>query len=125
MSGVGTALTELAAAAGRLGGLAAETLGDRLELLALELREDRVRILQQLILAFLGSALVLCGILLLVAAGIYALPQEWRLAGLVLAALATLGAGASALCALRRRLKSGPGLFAQSVAELKKDKTCF
>lgn len=45
MSGVGTALTELAAAAGRLGGLAADTLGDRLELMALELREDRVRIL--------------------------------------------------------------------------------
>lgn len=125
MSGVGTALTELAAAAGKLGGLAAETLGDRLELLALELREDRVRILQQLILAFLGSALVLCGFLLLVAAGIYALPPEWRLAGLVLAAAASLLAGAASLCALRRRLKAGPGLFAQSVAELKKDKACF
>lgn len=125
MSGVGTALTELAAAAGRLGGLAADTLGDRLELMALELREDRVRILQQLILAFLGSALLLCGLLLLVAAGIYALPQEWRLAGLVLAALAALGMGGAALCSLRRRLRSGPGLFAQSVAELKKDKACF
>jgi len=125
MSGVGTALTELAAAAGRLGGLAAETLGDRLELLALELREDRVHILQQLILAFLGSALVLCGFLLLVAAGIYALPPEWRLAGLLLAAAAALLAGGASLCALKRRLKAGPGLFAQSVAELKKDKACF
>ncbi|MBU1041435.1 MAG: phage holin family protein, partial [Proteobacteria bacterium] len=122
MSGVGTALKELAGAAGRLGGLATETLGDRLELLALELREDRVRILQQLILAIAGSALVLCGIMLLAAAAIIALPPEWRLWGLVLAAAAALLLGAAALCALKRRLTAGPGLFAQSVAELKKDK---
>ena len=125
MSGVGTALKELAGAAGRLGGLATETLGDRLELLALELREDRVRILQQLILAIAGSALVLCGIMLLAAAAILALPPESRLWGLVLAAAAALLLGAAALCALKRRLKAGPGLFAQSVAELKKDKACF
>jgi uncharacterized membrane protein YqjE len=125
MSGVSTALKELAGAAGRLGGLAADTLGDRLELLALELREDRVRILQQLILAFLGATLLLCGFMLLVAAGIYALPPEWRLAGLVLAAATALGSGGAALCALKRRLRAGPGLFAQSVAELRKDKACF
>jgi uncharacterized membrane protein YqjE len=125
MSGVGTALLELAGAAGRLGGLAADTLRDRLELLALELREDRVRIIQLLILAFLGSALVLCGLILLVAAGVYALPPEWRLAGLALAGAAALATGGAALCSLRRRLKSGPGLFAQSVAELEKDKACF
>ncbi len=125
MSGVGTALLELAGAVGRLGGLAAETLGDRLELLALELREDRVRVIQLLILAILGSALVLCGLMLLMAAVVYALPPERRLAGLVLLAAAALCAGGAALCALRRRLNSGPGLFAQSLAELKKDKACF
>jgi uncharacterized membrane protein YqjE len=125
MSGLGSALTELAAAAGRLGGLGADILRDRLELLALELREDRVRILQVLILALLGTALMVFGLLLLVAAAIYALPPEWRLWGLVAAAAATLGSGWAALCALKRRLKSGPGLFAQSMAELEKDKACF
>lgn len=125
MSGLGTALTELAAAAGRLGGLGADILRDRLELLALELREDRVRILQVLILALLGTALMVFGLLLLVAAAIYALPPEWRLLGLVAAAAAALGSGCAALCALKRRLKSGPGLFAQSMAELEKDKACF
>ena len=103
MSGVGTALLELAGAVGRLGGLAAETLGDRLEFLALELREDRMRVIQLLILASLGSALVLCGLMLLMAAVAYALPPEWRLAGLVLLAAASLCAGGAALCALRRR----------------------
>lgn len=125
MAGVSSALLEFAEAAGRLGGLAAQILKDRLELLALELREDRIRILQVLILAFLGSTLVLFGVLLLVAAGIYALPPEWRLFGLVAAAAATFLAGLAMLCALRRRLKAGPGIFAQSMAELEKDKACF
>ncbi|MHC1699759.1 MAG: phage holin family protein [Humidesulfovibrio sp.] len=125
MSSVSDALKELAGAAGRLGGLAAETLGDRLELLALELREDRIRIIQVLVLAFAGAALVLFGLMLVVVAAIYALPPEWRLSGLVAAALLALAGGAAALCALKRRLRSGPGLFAQSMAELEKDKACF
>jgi uncharacterized membrane protein YqjE len=122
---VSSALLELAGAAGRLGGQAALVLKDRLELLALELREDRIRVVQVLILAFLGAALVLFGLLLLVAAALYALPPEWRLAGLILAAVAALGGGAAALCSLRRRIRSGPGVFAQSIAELEKDKACF
>ena len=125
MSGLSKALEDLACAAGRLGGLGAEILKDRLELVALELREDRIRILQVLILAGLGTALVLFGLLLLVAAGIYALPAEWRLAGLVVAAMAALAAGWMALCSLRRRLSARPGIFAQSMAELEKDKACF
>jgi uncharacterized membrane protein YqjE len=125
MSGLSSALKELAGAAGRLGGLAAETLKDRLELLALELREDKIRVIQVLILAFLGTALILFGLLLLVAAGIYALPAEWRLTGLVLAALAALTAGWLALCALRKRLSVRHGIFAQSIAELEKDRACF
>jgi uncharacterized membrane protein YqjE len=125
MSGLSTALTELAGAAGRLGGQAADILGDRLELMALELREDKIRLIQVLILAFLGTALVVFGLVLLVAAGIYALPAEWRLAGLVLAAVAALAAGWMALCALRKRLSVRPGIFAQSIAELEKDKACF
>ncbi len=125
MSGVSSALLELAGAAGRLGGQAAEILRDRLELMALELREDKIRIIQVLILAFLGTALVLFGLLLLVVAGISALPAEWRLAGLTLAAVAALLAGGVALCSLRQRLMARPGVFAQSMAELEKDKACF
>jgi len=125
MPGVSSILLELAGAAGRLGGQAADILKCRLELMALELREDKIRIVQVLILAFLGTALILLGLLLLVAAGIYALPADWRLAGLVLAALATLLGGWAALCALRRRLGARPGVFAQSMAELEKDRQCF
>lgn len=125
MSAMSSALQDLAGAAGRLGGLAAGILKDRLELLALELREGKVRIIQVLILAFLGTALVLFGLFLLVLAGVYALPEQWRPVGLFVAGLATLLGGLAALCALRRRLGPRSGLFAQTLAELEKDKTCF
>ncbi len=125
MPGISAALQELAGAAGRLGGQAAEILRDRLELLALELREDRIRIVQVLILAFLGTGLILFGLCLVVLAGVYALPLEWRSAGLAFAAVAALAAGVSALCMLRRRMGARPGVFAQSKAELEKDKACF
>ncbi|MBU1229047.1 MAG: phage holin family protein [Proteobacteria bacterium] len=125
MSAMSSALQDLAGAAGRLGGLAAGILKDRLELLALELREGKVRIIQVLILAFLGTALVLFGLFLLILAGVYALPEQWRLAGLFVAGLATLLGGLAALCSLRRRLGARSGLFAQTLAELEKDKACF
>ncbi|MBA4359061.1 MAG: hypothetical protein C0405_15200, partial [Desulfovibrio sp.] len=118
MSGVSSALLELAAAASRLGGQSAEILRDRLELIALELREDKIRVIQVLILAFLGTALVLFGLFLLVLGLIYALPEQWRLAGLVVVAVAALASGWVALCALRRRLGTRSGVFAQSMAEL-------
>ena len=43
-------------AAGRLGGIAAQILQDRLELLALELRETKIRFVQVLLLASIGVA---------------------------------------------------------------------
>ena len=125
MSGLSKALEDLACSAGRLGGLTTEILKDRLELVALELREDRIRIIQVLILACLGTALFLFGLFLLVLAGISALPAEWRPLGLAFAALAALASGAAAFCSLRRRLGSRSGIFAQSMAELEKDKECF
>lgn len=120
-----SALRELADSASRLGGQAAGLLKDRLELLALELREDKIRVIQVLLLACVGSALMLFGLLLLAAAAIYALPPELRLAGMVLAALAALITGGLALAGVKRRLGARHGVFAQSIAELKKDTECF
>jgi len=125
MAGMPSVLTELGGAAGRLGGQAAEILKDRLELLALELREDKVRVLQLLMLAISGTALTVFGLLLLVVAGVYALPEQWRLEGMVVAGAAVLIVGVAGLCTLKRRLRSRPGLFAQSIAELEKDRACF
>jgi uncharacterized membrane protein YqjE len=112
-------------AAGRFGGIAAQIIQDRLELLALELREAKIRFVQALLLACMGVVFSLLGLLLLVLAGVYALAPEWRLYGLAVAATASLLAGTTVFIVLRRHLKRKPLAFDQSLAELKKDTTCF
>jgi uncharacterized membrane protein YqjE len=112
-------------AATRLGGVATQILQDRLELLALELREAKIRFVQALVLVCLGVVFFLLGLVLLVLAGVYELPSEWRIYGLATLAVASLIAGVVAFRALFRILGQSPLAFEQSVAELKKDATCF
>jgi uncharacterized membrane protein YqjE len=118
-------ISGFAGTAGRFGGIAAQILQDRLELLALELREAKLRFVQALLLVCMGLVFSLLGLLLLVLAGAYVLPPEWRLYGIVVAATACLLAGAVAFIVLRRRLERQPLAFDQSLAELKKDMACF
>jgi len=80
-------------AAGRYGGIAAQILQDRLQLLALELREAKIRLVQALLLACIGVVFSLLGLLLLVLAGLYVLPPEWRLYGIAGAAVASMLVG--------------------------------
>ena len=112
-------------AAGRLSGVAAQILEDRLELLALEVREAKIRLVQALLLACIGVVFSIFGLLLLVLAGVYVLPPELRIYGLVAAAAAGILAGVVVFFALSRHLGRKPLAFDQSIAELKKDMKCF
>ena len=112
-------------AASRLGGVGVQILQDRLELFALEMREAKIRFVQALILVCFGVVFSLLGLLLLVLAGVYALPLEWRLFGLAVAAVASLLVGVSAFLGLLRVLGRKPLAFDQSLSELKKDTACF
>ncbi|MBU0994193.1 MAG: phage holin family protein [Proteobacteria bacterium] len=111
--------------AGRVGGIAAQILQDRLELLALELREAKIRFVQTIILVCMGTVFSLLSLLLLVLAGIYILTPEWRIYGLAAGAMVSLIAGMAVFILLRRLLKRKSFAFDQSLAELKKDTTCF
>ncbi len=111
-------------AAGRYGGIAAQILQDRLELLALELREAKIHLVQALFLACMGVVFSLFGLLLLILAVLYLLPPGWRLFGITGAAVASLLAGTAVFIVLCRHLGRKPLAFAQSLAELKKDATC-
>lgn len=112
-------------AAGRLGGIATQILEDRLELLALELREVKIRFIQSLLLACMGVVFSLLGLLLLVLACVYLLTPEWRLYGLAGAAVASMLAGTAVFVVLYRHLQRKTLAFDQSLAELKKDTICF
>ena len=111
--------------AGRLSGLAGQILEDRLELLALELREAKIRLIQAWLLACMGLVFSMVGLLLLVLAGVYVLPPEWKFYGLAAAAAASILAGAVFFMVLRRHLKRKQLAFDQSMAELRKDTACF
>ena len=111
--------------AGRLGGIATQILEDRLQLLALEIREAKIRFVQALLLACMGVVFSLLGLQLLVLAGLYVLPPEWRLLGLVVMATVSIVAGVVVFIVLSRHLQRKTLAFDQSLAELKKDTICF
>jgi uncharacterized membrane protein YqjE len=73
----------------------------------------------------MGVVFSMLGLLLLVLAGLYVLPPEWRLYGLAGAAVVSMLAGTAVFIVLCRHLGRKPLAFAQSLAELKKDSTCF
>lgn len=109
----------------RMGGIASQILQDRLELLALELREAKIRFVQMLILTCIGVVFFLLGLVLTILVALYVLPVQFRLYGLVAAAIASILAGATVFIMMRNRLEQKPLAFDQSLAELKKDATCF
>ena len=118
-------ITGFTGAAGRYGDLASQILQDRLELLALELREAKIRFVQALLLACMAVVFSLLGLLLVVLAGLYLLPPEWRIYGITAVAAASVLGGTTLFIILSRHLGRKPPLFAQSLTELKKDSTCF
>jgi uncharacterized membrane protein YqjE len=118
-------ISRFTGAAGRFGGLAGQILEDRLALLSLELREAKIRLVQAWLLACIGVVFTMVGLLLLVLVGVYILPPEWRIYGLVAAAAASLLAGVVIFIALGRHLGQKPLAFDQSLTELKKDMKCF
>jgi len=118
-------LSGFSGAAGQFGGIAAQMLQDRLELLGLELREAKIHLVQALLLACMGVVFSLLGLLLLVLTGVYLLAPEWRVYGLAAAAAASIVAGIAVFIVLLRLLARKPLAFDQSLNELKKDTTCF
>lgn len=119
------ALSELGDATGRMLGLALDLLADRLELLGIEAREVKIRLVQVLLLACLGAALLFLGLGLAILAVLLALPPEWRPAFAAGCSLTGLLGGAAALLLLRRRLTRLPRAFSQTVEEIRKDRACF
>jgi uncharacterized membrane protein YqjE len=98
------------------------TLQNRAELLALELQEERYRIVEILLLA--GAAMVLALLSLMLFSGVivFAFPAEYRLyiaAGL---GVVYLVSGATLGMRIKRLLREQP--FTETVQQLKKDVEC-
>jgi uncharacterized membrane protein YqjE len=118
-------LETLTATGRRLTGLVLGLLTDRLELAGLELRETEIRLVQGLIVALWGLALLLAGLALAILAILLFLPPPWRPLAAGAAGALCLVLGALALAGARRRLGRRPLAFSRTIEELNKDRACF
>jgi len=106
----------------RLIATALELAQVRLELLGTELEAQKLRILAGLVWAALGVVLVGVGLALLAGVVVLLFSEDYRLQVLAVLTLLYLICGALALRHAGSRLKTPPGAFAASVAELAQDR---
>ena len=106
----------------RLTGSLIAILSTRLELLANELKEERLRLTQMLLLALIALFCLGTGLMLLNAFIVVLLWDDHRLLALGLLSLVYLVAGAAVAMVVRVKAQAGSKLFASSLAELDKDR---
>jgi uncharacterized membrane protein YqjE len=94
----------------------------RLELIANEIEEQKLRILAGLIWAAFGVLLVGLGLVLLIGCIVLLFWDGYRLQAMAVLTLVFLAGGALALRRASAQLQSKPGAFAASVAELVQDR---
>lgn len=124
MNGLPLIISKFTGNAGRICDIATQLFEDRLNLIGLELREAKIRLVQTWILACIGMVFSILGLFLLILAGVYALPSELRLYGLVGVAIVCMLVGVIFFFTLSRNWNHRPLVFEQSIAELKKDMKC-
>lgn len=107
----------------RLIATALELAQVRLELLGTELEEQKLRILAGLVWAALGVLLLGVGLALLAGFVVLLVGEGYRLHALGALTLLYLAGGALVLRHAQARLKTPPGVFAASVAELVQDRS--
>ena len=118
-------LQGVAGAAGRISDNVGQMAQDRLELIALETREAKVRLLQFVTTVCMGIVFTLLGCVLLLVACLFTLPPEWRLYGVWGATGVSLLVGLVSMLMVRSALKRSPLAYGQTIAEFKKDAACF
>jgi len=106
----------------RLVGTAFELAQVRLELIGIELEEQKLRILAALVWAVFGVMLVGVGLALFAGCVVLLFWEGYRLQAMVVLMLVFVAAGVFALRQATVRLKTPPGAFAASAAELAQDR---
>lgn len=94
----------------------------RLELVAVELQEERQHAFRALALLGGGAVLLIIGLTVLLVAGMLALPPEWRPWGGAAAGLVLMAVGMVLLTRCRKLIRDRTPPFAATLAELKRDR---
>ena len=97
-------------------------LQTRLELLATDLEEERIRLLQLLFFAAGALFFFALGVLMITMLVVLLLWDSHRLAGIIVLAAIFLGIGAIFALGVRNRMQARSRMFSGSLVELGKDK---
>lgn len=109
----------------RVGSSLLALLQNRVQLLAVELQEEKLRAVRLLVWLTVALALGIAGLLVVVAVLALFLWQKAGYGGVLGLAIALLGGAAFLLWQLRRRILCEPTPFATTVAEIGKDLACL
>jgi uncharacterized membrane protein YqjE len=109
----------------RLGGSLLALFHTRIELFAVELQEEKLRVIRLLIWLTVALALAVAGLLVAIGALGLFLWESAGYAGVIGLAVAALAASAALLWSLGRRIGRGPDPFATTLAEMRKDLECL
>lgn len=119
------AASGLMASLRRLLSTAFELAQVRLELIGTELEEQKLRILDALIWAAVGTVLLGVGLALLTICVVLLFWEGYRLQALCVLTLGFLAGGLFVLRQARSRLQTPAGAFATSAAEIAQDRTAL
>jgi len=109
----------------QVGESALALLHNRLQLLSVELQEEKYRVIQALLWLSGGLILVFLGLLLGIGTIAVLVYAQWGVAGLAGLTVLLLVVGAIVLAVMWNRLKSGGMPFSGTLQELKKDSECL
>lgn len=97
----------------------------RLQLLATELEQQKLRILDSLLLALVGLLLLGVGLVLLCGFIVLLFQEGYRLPALGVLTVLFLGGAAAAVLAARQRIQSPGGAFNATASELARDQAAL
>lgn len=104
-----------------LGKTAIEIFHTRLQLVSVDIQEEKARLVELMVYAVVGVFCASFALLLLTFFVVVAFWDTYRLAALAALTLLYLAIGVAAGISFRNKLRAHPVLFASTLAELKKD----
>ncbi len=108
--------------AGRVVDIFLKMVENRLELFALEVREEKIHFIQLFVMATITIFLLILGFVTLTATLIFLLPSGSRLAGLIALSAIYLIAALVMVLVLWKRISDHPVPFTHSISELMRDR---
>jgi uncharacterized membrane protein YqjE len=118
MSKIGSQLFGPANVAGRFFNLLVEILQNGLKILSLELREEKIHLIQIFIMATITVFLAVLSVVVITFTVIYAVPVEFRLLGLLIASGVFLFTTLILALVLVRKLSNHPIPFTHAISEM-------